>query len=76
MQNILIIGINKYYYHRLMSRYLGYISLGYFKQKLIKGEIGSSTMLHKVNPIDFENAEGNLGIARFAKTFFRKITNF
>ena len=41
----------------------GYISLSYFKQKLKKGEIGSSTMPHKVNPIDFENAEGNLGIA-------------
>lgn len=41
----------------------GYISLGYFKQKTIAGEIGSSTMPHKVNPIDFENGEGNLGIA-------------
>ena len=41
----------------------GYISLGYFKQKTVAGEIGSSTMPHKVNPIDFENAEGNLGIA-------------
>jgi adenylosuccinate lyase len=41
----------------------GYISLGYFKQKVVKGEIGSSTMPHKVNPIDFENAEGNLGLA-------------
>lgn len=41
----------------------GYISLGYFKQKLKKGEVGSSTMPHKVNPIDFENSEGNLGIA-------------
>lgn len=41
----------------------GYISLGYFKQKLVAGEIGSSTMPHKVNPIDFENSEGNLGIA-------------
>ena len=41
----------------------GYISLGYFKQKLKDGEIGSSTMPHKVNPIDFENAEGNLGLA-------------
>jgi len=41
----------------------GYISLGYFKQKLKKDEIGSSTMPHKVNPIDFENAEGNLGLA-------------
>jgi len=41
----------------------GYVSLGYFKQRTIEGEIGSSTMPHKVNPIDFENAEGNLGIA-------------
>jgi adenylosuccinate lyase len=41
----------------------GYISLGYFRQKTIAGEVGSSTMPHKVNPIDFENAEGNLGIA-------------
>ncbi|MDX8396628.1 MAG: adenylosuccinate lyase [Mariprofundaceae bacterium] len=40
-----------------------YISLGYFKQKVIAGEVGSSTMPHKVNPIDFENAEGNLGLA-------------
>jgi adenylosuccinate lyase len=41
----------------------GYISLSYFKQKVIKGEVGSSTMPHKVNPIDFENSEGNLGLA-------------
>jgi adenylosuccinate lyase len=41
----------------------GYISVGYFKQRLKAGEIGSSTMPHKVNPIDFENSEGNLGIA-------------
>lgn len=41
----------------------GYISLGYFKQKTVEGEIGSSTMPHKVNPIDFENSEGNLGLA-------------
>jgi adenylosuccinate lyase len=41
----------------------GYVGLGYFKQRLKKGEIGSSTMPHKVNPIDFENAEGNLGLA-------------
>ena len=41
----------------------GYISLGYFRQKLKEGEIGSSTMPHKVNPIDFENAEGNFGLA-------------
>ena len=41
----------------------GYISLGYFKQKTVAGEVGSSTMPHKVNPIDFENAEGNMGLA-------------
>jgi adenylosuccinate lyase len=41
----------------------GYISLGYFRQKLKAGEVGSSTMPHKVNPIDFENSEGNLGVA-------------
>jgi adenylosuccinate lyase len=41
----------------------GYVSLGYFKQKLKAGEVGSSTMPHKVNPIDFENSEGNLGLA-------------
>ncbi len=41
----------------------GYISLGYFKQKMIAGEVGSSTMPHKINPIDFENSEGNLGLA-------------
>ena len=41
----------------------GYISIGYFRQKTVAGEVGSSTMPHKVNPIDFENAEGNLGIA-------------
>ena len=41
----------------------GYISMGYFRQKLKKGEVGSSTMPHKVNPIDFENSEGNLGVA-------------
>jgi adenylosuccinate lyase len=41
----------------------GYISLGYFRQRAIAGEVGSSTMPHKINPIDFENAEGNLGLA-------------
>jgi adenylosuccinate lyase len=41
----------------------GYVSLGYFKQKVVAGEVGSSTMPHKVNPIDFENSEGNLGLA-------------
>jgi adenylosuccinate lyase len=41
----------------------GYVSLGYFKQKTRPGEVGSSTMPHKVNPIDFENSEGNLGVA-------------
>lgn len=40
-----------------------YVSLGYFKQKNVAGEIGSSTMPHKINPIDFENAEGNLGMS-------------
>ena len=48
----------------------GYISLGYFKQKTIAGEVGSSTMPHKVNPIDFENAEGNLGIANAMFSYF------
>lgn len=46
-----------------------YISMGYFKQKTIKGEIGSSTMPHKVNPIDFENSEGNLGLANAVMSF-------
>ncbi|MFP6638604.1 MAG: lyase family protein, partial [Myxococcota bacterium] len=41
----------------------GYISIGYFSQKPVEGEVGSSTMPHKVNPIDFENSEGNLGVA-------------
>jgi len=41
----------------------GYISMGFFKQKVVAGEVGSSTMPHKVNPIDFENSEGNLGLA-------------
>ena len=41
----------------------GYVSIGYFRQKVKEGEVGSSTMPHKVNPIDFENSEGNLGIA-------------
>ncbi len=41
----------------------GYIALGYFRQKIVSGEVGSSTMPHKVNPIDFENSEGNLGLA-------------
>ena len=41
----------------------GYISVGYFRQRVIEGEVGSSTMPHKVNPIDFENAEGNIGVA-------------
>merc|ERR1712124_106924 len=40
-----------------------YVSMDYFKQKIVEGEIGSSAMPHKVNPIDFENAEGNLGVA-------------
>jgi adenylosuccinate lyase len=48
----------------------GYISLGYFKQKVAKDEVGSSTMPHKVNPIDFENAEGNLGMANALLSHF------
>jgi len=48
----------------------GYISLGYFKQKVIEGEVGSSTMPHKVNPIDFENSEGNLGMANAMLSHF------
>ena len=47
----------------LCRDFWGYISLGYFRQKVVAGEVGSSTMPHKVNPIDFENGEGNLGIA-------------
>ena len=47
----------------------GYISLGYFKQKVKAGEVGSSTMPHKVNPIDFENSEGNLGMANAVLAF-------
>ena len=48
----------------------GYIALGYFKQRLKEGEVGSSTMPHKINPIDFENAEGNLGLANALLTHF------
>lgn len=47
----------------------GYIAFNYFKQKLVEGEVGSSTMPHKVNPIDFENAEGNLGLANAINRF-------
>lgn len=47
----------------LCRDFWGYVSLGYFRQKVVAGEVGSSTMPHKVNPIDFENAEGNLGLA-------------
>ncbi len=50
----------------------GYISLGYFTQKIVSGEVGSSTMPHKVNPIDFENAEGNLGLAN---AIFKHLTS-
>lgn len=49
-----------------------YISMGYFKQRMIKGEIGSSTMPHKVNPIDFENSEGNLGLANAVMGFMAR----
>ena len=52
----------------------GYISLGYYKQRIVAGEVGSSTMPHKVNPIDFENGEGNLGIANaLLKHFSEKL---
>ena len=53
--NTVLVGLSRDMWH--------YISLGYFKQLAVKGEIGSSTMPHKVNPIDFENAEGNLGVS-------------
>ena len=49
-----------------------YVSMGYFKQRTIKGEIGSSTMPHKVNPIDFENSEGNLGLANAVMGFMAR----
>ena len=52
----------------------GYVSVGYFRQRVVAGEVGSSTMPHKVNPIDFENAEGNLGIAEaLCAHFARKL---
>src|SRR5262249_13041694 len=47
----------------------GYISVGYFRQRTVEGEVGSSTMPHKVNPIDFENSEGNLGVANALFSF-------
>ena len=50
----------------------GYVSLGYFRQRVLAGEVGSSTMPHKVNPIDFENAEGNLGIAEALLSHFAR----
>jgi len=48
----------------------GYISLGYFKLEKVEGEVGSSTMPHKINPIMFENGEGNLGLANAMLNFF------
>jgi len=60
--NTVLIGFNRDVW--------GYISLGYFIQKTVAGEVGSSTMPHKVNPIDFENSEGNLGIANAMFTHF------
>ena len=54
------IGVRVSFHHRKSA---GYVSLGYFKQRPAPGEVGSSTMPHKVNPIDFENSEGNLGVA-------------
>jgi adenylosuccinate lyase len=49
-----------------------YVSMGYFKQRTVKGEVGSSTMPHKVNPIDFENSEGNLGLANAVLGFLAR----
>ncbi len=54
----------------LCRDFWGYVSLGYFRQKIVAGEVGSSTMPHKVNPIDFENAEGNLGISTALLRYF------
>ncbi|MFL6578137.1 MAG: adenylosuccinate lyase, partial [Povalibacter sp.] len=54
----------------LCRDFWGYISIGYFRQRVVAGEVGSSTMPHKVNPIDFENAEGNLGLAKAMLRFF------
>ena len=62
--NTILIGLSQDFWH--------YISLGYFIQKTIEGEVGSSTMPHKVNPIDFENAEGNLGLATTLADFFMR----
>jgi adenylosuccinate lyase len=53
----------------LCRDFWGYISLGYFRSRPVSGEVGSSTMPHKVNPIDFENAEGNLGVSNELLTF-------
>jgi adenylosuccinate lyase len=53
----------------LSRDFWGYISLGYFRQKIVANEVGSSTMPHKVNPIDFENGEGNLGLANAVLRF-------
>lgn len=60
--NTISLGLAKDLWH--------YISLGYFKLKVKKQEVGSSTMPHKVNPIDFENAEGNLGLATSLSSHF------
>ena len=71
-------GLHRFRQHLPVTRQLGidfnrdmwgYISLGYFKQKTVTGEVGSSTMPHKVNPIDFENSEGNLGMANAVLEF-------
>ena len=53
----------------------GYISLGYFRQKVKAGEVGSSTMPHKVNPIDFENSEGNIGVANALLGHLAEVAN-
>ena len=68
LQNFASIGID------LAHDMWGYISIGYFKQKFVNNEVGSSTMPHKINPIDFENAEGNFGVAiNLGEYFSRKL---
>ena len=62
-------------FSRCFPRFMGYISLGFFRQQLKEGEVGSSAMPHKVNPIDFENAEGNIGIANALFSHFAEKTS-
>ncbi len=66
----------QHHYHRYDRDFWMYISMEYFKQKIKAGEVGSSAMPHKVNPIDFENAEGNLGIANAILEHWRRNFRF